>query len=246
MGLAASINNNINVFSTSITQSLQQRVNASSTANCNVSIGNISFTENRGCAVTVSNMCSATSVGVLDAVLEGIFQAYDQLSVENKQDSAQIFSATFNLNTNVTTIKRDFSTYVEQTCGATSNLNQNITIQNIDLGKCEAPGNVPVVFSFVNSGKADANCAIGIVQKLLVEATNKVAVQNTQSSTIGWFIIGILGIVGILAFLVYTYVVKRILITSTSDKMRLMMAKRESLPWPLEIDLYHNLPFTTK
>jgi hypothetical protein len=239
MGISSSVNTNINVFSTSITQSLIQRVNASSTATCAVNIGSISFTENNGCAVTVSNMCSATATGVLDAVLEGIFQAYDQLDVSNKQDAAQIFSATFSVNTNVTTIKDDFSTYVEQECGASSNLNQNITIQNISLGKWTDPGNPPVVCECVNSGRADANCAIGVLQKLFVEATNKVAVENSQSSTIGFLVFGILGLAGIFAALVYFWYAKQILFTSVKDKIRLEWAKRDVLPWPLELDMYN-------
>lgn len=241
MGLAASLNTTINVMSTSVTQSLQQKVNASSTANCAVSIGSISFTENSGCAVTVSNMCSASSVGVLDAVLDGIFQAYDQLDVANKQDSAQIFSATFSVNTNVTTIKKDFSTYVEQQCGASSSLNQSITVQNIDLGKCTAPGNTPITFNFVNSGRADANCAIGILQKLLVEASNKVSVTNSQSSTLGILVFGILGLAGIFALLVYMWYAKKLLVTDVRDKIKLEWAKRDVLPWPLEIEMYNHM-----
>lgn len=225
-------------MSTSVTQSLQQRVNASATANCAVSIGSISFTENSGCAVTVSNMCTASSTGVLEAVLDGIFQAYDQLDISNKQEAAQIFSATFSVNTNVTSIKNDFSTYVEQQCGATSNLNQNITIQNLELGKCTAPSNTPVVFNFINSGRADANCAIGILQKLLVQATNNVSVVNSQTSTIGYLVLGAVAIAGIFALLVYAWYAKQILFTNVNDKIKLELAKRDPLPWALELDLF--------
>lgn len=241
MGVSASLNTTVNVMSTSITQSLIQRVNASANATCTVSIGSISFTENNGCAVTVSNMCSSSSTGVLNAVLDGIFQAYDQLDISNKQAAAQIFSATYAVNTNVTDIKRDFSTYVDQQCGASSNLNQSITVQNFDMGKCTAPGNTPINFNFVNSGRADANCAIGILQKLLVESSNKIAIENTQSSSLGVLVFGAVAIAGIFALLVYLWYVKKIFTTNVQDKIRLEWSKREVIPWPLELEMFNAL-----
>lgn len=241
MGVSSSVNTNSNNFSTAITQSLKQSVNASATANCNVNIGSISFTSNNGCSVTVSNMCSATSTGVLDAVLDGIFQAYDQLDASNKQEAAQLFSATFAVNTNITNIKKDFSTYVEQQCGATSNLNQNISIQNISLGACTSSSPNGLQLNFVNSGKADANCAMGILQKLIVQASNQVATNNDNTNSYGAIILGLVAIAGIFALLVYAWYAKRILFATVDDQIRLQWAKKEIIPWALQMEMFNKI-----
>jgi hypothetical protein len=240
MGVGASINTTSNNISTSISQSLVQKVGASATANCNVTIGSISFTENKGCSVTVSNMCSASATGTLDAVLDGAFNAFDQLTTSNQQDAAQLMSATLAVNTTVTNIKKDFSNYISQQCGADSNLNQNIKIQNIELGKCSSPGNTPINFNFINSGSASANCAIGIIQKLLVDASNSVATSNEQTSSTGLLIIGLILIAGMFFGLIYIWYIKQILFRSTEDSIRMNWSKRDTLPWVLELDMLKN------
>lgn len=240
MGVGASFNTTTNNISTSISQSLIEKVGASATADCNVTIGSISFTENKGCSVTVSNMCSASATGALDAVLDGAFNAFDQLTTSNQQDAAQLFSATLGVNTTITNIKKDFSNYIEQECGANSNLNQNITIQNIDLGKCSAPGNTPINFNFINSGSVSANCAIGIIQKILVDASNSVATSNEQSSIMGLLVIGFILIAGMFFGLIYIWYIKQILFRTTEDNIRMNWSKRDTLPWVLELDMLKN------
>ena len=241
MGVSASVNTNVNNFSTAVTQSLKQSVNASATANCNVTIGSISFTSNNGCSVTVSNMCSASATGTLQAVLDGIFQAYDQLDASNKQEAAQAFSATFSVNTNVTNIKKDFSTYVEQQCGASSNLNQNISIQNISLGACSSSAPNGLQLNFINSGKADANCAMGILQKIIVQASNKVTTDNASTNSYGTIILGLIAIAGIFALLVYAWYAKRILFASVDDQIRLQWAKKDIIPWALQMEMFNKI-----
>jgi len=233
MGVSASVNTTMTDISKSITQSLVQSVNASATAYCNVEIGSISFTKNTGCSITVSNMCSASSSGQISAVLDAVYETFNQLTVADQQSCAQMFSATFGVNSTVSTVKTNFSNYVTQQCGANSSLNQNIKIQNITLGECTPPPNSPLALTFINTGKADANCVIGIIQKLAISASNTLAVSNSQTSSNGIIIIGIVCIVGILAALAYLKAIKHIMFTSTRDKIRLKMASKDDVPWPL-------------
>lgn len=235
MGASAQINTTVNNIQTNISQTLQQQVSASSSANCNVTIGSLSFKKTTGCMVTVSNMCSASSTGVLQASLEGIFKSYDELSTANQQAMPSLMTASLGINTTTNNIKQDFSTYVDQTCGANSTLNQNITIQNIDLGECTAPSGQVVEFKFINSGAADANCAIGAVMKLAVQATNSVTTSNTTQSSMVYLIIGACILIGVIAFFICAYYLSKTFRRPTFEQVQIEWAKKGINSFPLDL-----------
>ena len=234
MGASASVNTTVNNISNSVTNTLQQTVNASASANCNVTIGSISFKSTKGCTVSVTNMCSATASGVLEATLDGVFSAVNGLETENLQQAPQLLTASLGINTTVNNIRNDFSTYVQQQCGATSSLDQNITIQNIDLGVCEAPGGQVMNFPFINTGNAAANCALGIVQKVLVAATNEITTKNSQTNSYGAIILGLIAIAGIAGVLAFLWFAKRLIFPTQDEKVINNWSKINPPPWALE------------
>jgi len=229
MSNSTSVNTTITNVTNNINQSLVQNASASATANCNVKIGNLSFTKNTGCSVTVSNLCSASATAALSAVVEAAYKTFTELSVSNQQATAQLFSNMTQIATTSSDIKNNFSNYVEQTCNANATLNQNISIQNIELGECTP--NFPIEFKFTNTGNASANCAIGIIQKLIAGAGNELAVANEQTNSYGLIVIALLGLAGIFAFMVYLWLGKRVLFPTNEEKIRLALARKAELPW---------------
>ena len=231
MGTSLGLNTTVNNIQTNINSSLIQKANASAQANCTVNMGNITFGKigGAGCTVEVTNLCSANATAAVDAVLDAVFKSFNELTTENKQAAATAFSNTAGINTTVNNIQNNFNVYVEQNCGATSDINLIINTQNISIGDC-AP-TTPVVLKFTNSGNAKANCIIGLVQKVIVSSANEIATKNTQSSAYGYFVMAILGLGGMFCFVVYIWIIKRVIAPTNEEKIRLALAQRAQLPW---------------
>lgn len=229
MGNSLQVVTTINNLSSNISAALIQKANASTTAKCNITIGSITFTKNTGCSISVQNLCSANSDASLDAVLEAAFKTFNELTTSTQQQAAQIFSNQAQIGTTTNDIKQNFSNYVEQQCNSASTINQNITIQNLDLGECTP--NFPVDLKFANSGNASANCVIGVLQKLVISAANQVTNNTTQENSYGLLVMGILGLAGMFAFIIYIWIGKKVLFPSTEEKIRLALAQRADLPW---------------
>jgi hypothetical protein len=226
MGASLSVQTLIQNTTNTINNSLTNIAAASSTANCIVNIGSISFTNSENCALKVANNCSASATASIEAVNQSVSAVFNGLTAEQKETGAQLFTLSTNIQTTSQNVVNNFQTLVSNKCTSSSLINNEITIQNITYGNCVATS--PIEITFVNSGQASANCAIDIVNTVLVSAVNQsTAVQLSTNSNI-YILIALIAFAGIVGAIIIIDILKNIFIMSPQDKIKLELAKKSN------------------
>lgn len=235
MGAAASVQTTVTTLNERISNKLEQSASASATANCNVSIGNIYFGRNNGCNVLVKNMCSANADAQLDAIVKAATEVYNELSEEQKAYAPSLLTAALNIQTNVSTVTKDFETYVKQACKADAVVNNTIKVQNLRVDECSAPSGMLMTFEFINTGTSVGNCAMKALLDVLTKSSDRISgVQNTGTD-IRWYVIVAAVVACVLLVLWYA---KRMLFTSTQDKIKLILASKPDVHWTTFLDTF--------
>ncbi len=235
MGVSASVQTTVNTINERIKHELQQTANASATANCEITIGDIIFHKNVGCNMSVKNMCSAQADAQLDAILKAVEQTYEELKPEQKAYVPGYLTAALNIQTSVNTVVKDFENYVKQTCNSDAVVNDKIKVKNFVIDECTSPPGTLMMFEFVNTGTSKGNCGIKAVMDVLTKSSTKVT--PTQSSGTGFQYYIIAAVVVVLA-MVFLYYAKRMLFTSTQDKIKLILAEKPDVHWTTYIDTF--------
>ncbi|ABI99053.1 myristylated IMV envelope protein [Deerpox virus W-1170-84] len=240
MGAAASVQTTVNTLNEKISNKLEQTAEASAIAKCDIEIGSITFRQNRGCNVTVKNLCSAKADAQLDAVLKAATETYDSLTPEQKAYVPGLMTAALNIQTSVNTVVKDFESYVKQKCTSKAVIDNKLKIQNIFIDECAAPPGTPTNFEFINSGTSQGICAI----KTLMDVTTKASttISPSQSSGYGYqaYVIAAVAVIFAMLFLYYA---KRMLFMSTQDKIKIILANKPEVHWTSYLDtFFSNIP----
>ncbi|QGN68062.1 myristoylated virion core protein [Equine molluscum contagiosum-like virus] len=235
MGAAASVQTAVTTINQKITHNLQQSAQASATTKCDISIGNIRFGRNRGCNVLVRNMCSSNASAQLDAIIKAATDTYNELSEEQKAFAPSLLTAALNIQTNVNTITKDFSDYVKQTCTANAVVNNTIKVQNLEVDDCSAPEGMLMTFEFVNTGTSQGNCAMKAVMDVLTKSSDRVSGVQHANNDFRWYIFAAVAVAVLLLLLWYA---KRMLFTSTQDKIKLILASKPDVHWTTFLDTF--------
>ncbi|ASC55592.1 myristylated IMV envelope protein-like protein [Seal parapoxvirus] len=236
MGAAASIQTTVTTISERIRNELEQSASASATADCSVTIGSLIIRKNTGCSVSVRNMCSANADAQLDAVMKAVSTTFNDLSADQKAYVPGLLTAALNIQTTVTTAVKDFETYVKQTCKSDSVVHNKIKVQNIVMDECSSPpGGGTTHLEFVNTGTAVGNCGVKAVMDVVAKAST--SVRNEQVANKGYQTIVIAAVVAILAA-VFAWYAKKMLFTSTRDKIRLALANKPVVHWTTYLDTF--------
>ncbi|AAF14943.1 m55R [Myxoma virus] len=235
MGAAASVQTTVNTLTQKISSSLEQTSSASAQTNCEVEIGNISFKKNTGCNVTVKNLCSANANSQLDSVLSAATETYDSLTPEQKAYVPSLMTAALNIQTSVNTVVKDFENYVRQKCTADSVVNNKLKVQNIVIDECAAADGSSTNFEFINTGSSQGICAV----KTLLDVTTKAStdISPRQSSGYGYQFYVIAAVVLILS-MIFMYYAKKMLFTSTKDKIKIILANKPDVHWTSYLDTF--------
>ncbi|ABJ08973.1 myristylated IMV envelope protein [Nile crocodilepox virus] len=238
MGAAASLQTTVNNINQKISNKLVQTASASATANCKVNIGSLRFHTNKGCAVNIRNLCSADAKASVQSILDAVSESYDGLTSAQKAFAPSLLTAALNIQTDVNNVVKDFETYVKQTCLADSVLNSTITVNDIDMGDCQAPQGTIMNFEFVNAGTASANCAMKAVLDVLTKSSDKIASDQVSNNDFRYYIYGAIAIAAIVGLFLTLYYVKKMFVMSTDDKIKLSLANREVPHWLTLLDTY--------
>ncbi|WDY77164.1 IMV membrane protein L1R [Monkeypox virus] len=235
MGAAASIQTTVNTLSERISSKLEQKANASAQTKCDIEIGNFYIRQNHGCNITVKNMCSADADAQLDAVLSAATETYSGLTPEQKAYVPAMFTAALNIQTSVNTVVRDFENYVKQTCNSSAVVDNKLKIQNVIIDECYGAPGSPTNLEFINTGSSKGNCAIKALMQLTTKATTQIAPRQVAGTGVQFYMI-VIGVI-ILAAL-FMYYAKRMLFTSTNDKIKLILANKENVHWTTYMDTF--------
>ncbi|AEN03657.1 IMV membrane protein [Yokapox virus] len=235
MGAAASIQTTVNTLSERISSKLIQEANASAETKCDIDIGSFIIRKNNGCNVTVKNLCSANADAQLEAVLSAATETYASLTPEQKAYVPAMFTAALNIQTSVNTVVRDFENYVRQTCNSSAVVDNKLKIQNVFIDECNAIPGENTTLEFINAGTSKGNCAIKSLLDVTTKATTQITPKQIAGTGIQFYIIAIVVIV--LAFL-FIYYAKRMLFTSTNDKIKLILANKENVHWTTYMDVF--------
>ncbi|ASK51265.1 Myristylated IMV envelope protein [Eptesipox virus] len=235
MGAAASIQTTVNTLSEKISNKLEQTAEATASTNCDIEIGNIIFRQNKGCNVTVKNLCSSKADAQLDAVVKAAAETFETLTPEQKAYVPSLFTAALNIQTSVNTVVKDFETYVKQKCKSDSVIKNKLKVQNILIDECASPPGTTTNFEFINSGTSQGICAI----KTLMDVTTKAStnISPKQSTGFGYQYYIIAAVVVILALL-FVYYTKRMFFMSTQDKIKVILASKPDVHWTSYIDTF--------
>lgn len=225
MGGKLSVQTTIQTTVNTTVNSLNNLAAASATANCIISIGSISFTEAENCTLSIINNCSASATAAIDAVTTAATQVYNGLTSEQKETGAQLFTASTNIQTTAQTMVNTFESYVNNTCKTDALINNVITIQNINYGVCKS--SIPTEIKFINTGQASANCAINVVNNMLVKAVNNAAAAEISTNSNDMIIFGLISLAAIVAIVILINSLKTLLFMSAKDKIKLELAKKE-------------------
>ncbi|ASY92343.1 myristylated IMV envelope protein [Orf virus] len=236
MGAAASIQTTVTTVSERIRNELEQSASASATADCDVTIGSLIIRKNLGCSVSVRNMCSANAGAQLDAVMKAVSSTFNDLSSDQKAYVPGLLTAALNIQTTVNTAVKDFETYMKQTCTADAVIHNKIKIQNIVMEECASlPGSPATHLEFVNTGTAAGNCGVKAVMDVLAKAST--TVRNDQEAGKGYQTIIIAIVFAILAA-IFAWYARHMLFMSTSDKIKLELAKKPVVHWTTYLDTF--------
>ncbi|AST09481.1 IMV membrane protein [NY_014 poxvirus] len=235
MGAAASIQTSVNTLSERISTKLIQEANASAETNCEIEIGSFIIRKNNGCNVTVKNLCSANADAQLEAVLSAATETYSSLTPEQKAYVPAMFTAALNIQTTVNTVVRDFENYIKQTCNSDAVVNNKLKIQNIFIDECTALPGSNTTLEFINTGTSKGNCAIKALMDITTKANTQIAPRQIAGTGVQFYIIAIAVVV--LGFL-FIYYAKRMLFTSTNDKIKIILANKENVHWTTYMDVF--------
>lgn len=224
MGGSISVQTVVQRITNEVNNTLINNAGASATANCIVTIGTIGFVSSNNCAIKIANNCSASATAAIGAVSDAVIKLFNNMTDEQQNAGAQLFTASLNIQTSQKDLVNDFNTYIENNCKTDALLNNVIKIENISYGSCSA--STPMDLTFINTGQASANCVINVVNKILVEATNQqsASLSNTNSNML--IILGLIVLAGLAASIIIVYMLKGIFIMSPKDKIKLELAKK--------------------
>nr|AXB34792.1 L1R [Sheeppox virus] len=235
MGAAASIQTTVNTLNEKISSNLEQTAEATAEAKCDIEIGNIVFRQNKGCNVTVKNLCSSKAESQLDAILKAATETYDSLTPDQKAYVPGLITAALNIQTSVNTVVKDFETYVKQKCTSKSVIDNKLKIHNIFIDECVAPTGTTTNFEFINSGTSQGICAI----KTLMDVTTKASTKFSPSQSSGYgYQFYIIAAVVVILSMVFLYYVKKMLFTSTKDKIKIILANKPEVHWTCYLDTF--------
>lgn len=183
MGVNVDVKEFFQSFETHLQTSLQQSGSSSSVANCNVVIGSINFKSSTNCSVVIENRCVATAQVALQSIISALTSSFNSMS---SQQQSSIAALTAGVNVGVQTTSQNFvqtmTTLINQRCSATSVVNSNFTLGKLEFGECKnLLGSTTI--KFINTGHAQSNCAMKIINDLQIQGTN--STQSGQSSTFG-------------------------------------------------------------
>lgn len=236
MGAAASIQTTVTTVSERIRNELEQSAAASATANCDVTIGSLIIRKNTGCSVSVRNMCSANADAQLDAVMKAVSATFNDLTADQKAYVPELLTAALNIQTTVTTAVKDFETYVRQTCKSDAVVHNKIKVQNVFIDECAAPpGGGTTNLEFVNTGTAVGNCGVKAVMDVVSKAST--TASSNQTANAGYNAL-VVGAVVVLLAAVFAWYAKKMLFTSTYDKIKIALANKPVVHWTTYLDTF--------
>ncbi|APG58277.1 protein L1 [BeAn 58058 virus] len=241
MGAAASIQTTVNTLNEKISSTLEQTAEASATTKCDVDIGNIIFKQNRGCNVTVKNLCSSNATAQLDSVVKAATETYESLTPDQKAYVPGLMTAALNIQTSVNTVIKDFENHVKQKCTSKAVTENKLKIQNILIDDCAGTPSGPTNLEFINTGTSQGICAIKTLMDVTTKATSKIAPSQSAGSGFQYYIIGF--VIVILAML-FLYYAKKMFFTSTNDKIKIILANKPDVHWTSYIDTFFSNPTT--
>lgn len=186
--MGANVSSAMSNMISKIENRLSQTAGVSSTANCDISIGNIDFNNSDGCSFSTENLCGASSNAALGAISEAVADAWGNLS--NQQKTA------FLSGINVSKTKQEIQNYVEQEleqeCQANSNITQEIATGNITVTNCTGGAQ----FKVINSGTAQSNCAINSVLQSVANTSAKLQSEQEGEGFLNQLLDGLLSFFG--------------------------------------------------
>lgn len=158
-----------------------------------------------GCVINFENRCYATTSITQTSIIEAYTDAISKVASEQSADFLSFASANGQITSE--SIRSKLQTLVEENCSSAASvhlMNHNIRI-NIVGTKIQCTPGEPL-FSFINWGNAEANCAQSTIAQTMIKS--KQEVENTQSTGIDlsgyllWIGLIILGVIAIIiAFL---------------------------------------------
>lgn len=227
MGASASMQTVVNNIMNETKNELAQKAGASATATCTIKFGRVQFKKTRGCTIKVQNFCATNASATIDSVVEAAFKVFNNLTVQQKEEGAKLFTAKLNVETSVADIKNKFHNYITNNCDASTRLENGITVQDFIVDECVAPPNQIMEFEYVNSGEAKANCGIKTLLKLTADATTEISIMQKSSNVyeLLGYILGI-GIPVLIFFLLYYC--KTLFFTKPRDRIEIELAKHNS------------------
>lgn len=227
MGASVSVQTVVTNITNEMKAELKNTAHASAEAKCTIEFGRVQFKKTKGCTITMQNFCSAEAQASIDSVVDASFKVFNNLTNEQKEEGAKLFTVKTNIQTTVNNIHNDFKTYIENNCDAMTRIENGIQVQDFVVEECSAPDGQILAFEFINSGQSKANCGIKTVLDMLADTSTNVA--NSQRSmnfdTILWICLG-LGIPLIIAGLLYWY--KDSFIVKPREKIEIELAKNNS------------------
>lgn len=225
MGTAASIQTNVTNIENQIINEVNQQVKAHGNIKCTITLEKINFTKTNGCGAVFKNDCYANSEALLETVQNIMVDFYNNLDVDQKQEAAKWFTMTYGVATNSSNIENVFRNTTTQVCDTYAEVNNSISINEINILDCNAPPGQTLMFNFVNAGSAKAQCAAKIVTDLAVTSSNDIAVKQSQGmdwSKLIWPIMIAVVIIAIV-YIVLNITNKKIL--SPEDQKEMQMLK---------------------
>lgn len=197
--MGINVSKSMNNVSEKIINELEQSLGASATANCSVITGNIILKNANRCGVRNENRCSANASAAMEAISRAAANAW--LSASNEQKSFLLPG--INVNETEQNVSSIILSQLKQKCQANSALTQSIATGDLILDGC-----IDSYIYNINSGSAEANCAIKSIMNTIIEADIKQ--QSSQGnifsdifSYIGFFGIFICVLILIILILLY-------------------------------------------
>ncbi|ANS71149.1 imv membrane protein [Pteropox virus] len=236
MGASVSVQTVVNTINDKIRTKLEQQASASATAVCDVTIGSLIIRKNLGCSVSVRNLCSAQADAQLDAILSAVTDVYNNLSDSQKAYVPELLTASLNIQTTVNTAVKDFETYLKQTCNSDAIIHNKIKVQNVVMDECASPPGAITHIDFTNTGTAKGNCGVKAVLDVLTKASTKES--SSQIANIPTYYL-IIAIVLVIFAMIFLYYAKHMLVTSTTDKIKLILASKPDVHWTTYLDTFY-------
>lgn len=182
MGTGFSIQTTVNAINNSIKTAAESSVRVNGASECTIDLEEVRSKDTHGCVFTINNNCSAISEGEIDNMIKKISRVFDDLTTEQKQNAASLFSSTFGVSTTVNNIQKDFEEHVKHECAVDSSLENRIKIKKMIFESCHAPPGQILRFNITNIGTARASCITKLVNDLAVDVANHVASKHEQGT----------------------------------------------------------------